>query len=47
MRQRKFSGERMYLQTVTPETALLPDETAKGENAHAILEEWATKQKQA
>lgn len=45
MRQGKFSGERMYLQTVTPDTALLPEEAAKGENARAILEEWATRQK--
>ena len=33
----KFSGERIYLQPVTPESALLPDELAKTGAADAIL----------
>lgn len=41
MKVGKFSGERMYLQMVTPETALAPDETAEGTNAHSILTAWA------
>jgi len=45
IQQSKFSGERMYLQTVTPETALLPEETAQGQDAHAILTAWAGKAK--
>jgi hypothetical protein len=44
--QSKFSGERMYLQTVTADTALLPDETARGQDAHTVLAAWAGKGKQ-
>ena len=33
----KFSGERIYLQPVTPESALLPDELAKTDDADVIL----------
>jgi hypothetical protein len=41
----KFSGERMYLQTVTSETALAPDEMAEGANAHSILTTWVNQAK--
>lgn len=47
MQQGKFSGERIYLQMVTPETALLPEETAQGQDAHAILTAWAAKGKES
>ncbi len=37
----KFNGERIYLQPVTPESALLPDELAKTGDADAILKRLA------
>ena len=45
MQRSKFSGERMYLQMVTPENALLPDETARADDRHAILAALADKGK--
>lgn len=39
----KFAGERIYLQTVTPESALLTDEIGKAGDADAILARLAQK----
>lgn len=41
----KFSGEQMYLQVVTAESAMKADEVAGGADAHSILTAWANKGK--
>jgi SnoaL-like protein len=41
--QGKFAGERIYLQPVTPDSALLPDELGKSGDAAAILKQLARK----